>query len=215
MNLKLILSALFLVLTLSAGAQMRFFGGIEGSYYKYVNSTHYDGDDFNRDELITESYRFGLNAGVFLKKNLSIGIGYRRGARKTSAFINHNLLIEEVYGPTHTLLLFGRHQLMRRKFGLVSEMQFGFESVKDIKMNDFPNDVHFKESTFSVAYIPRIIYYPVQNLSVDLALFQIRYFHTNRVEKDVSKQTTADYEMDFSNGPTLGIHYYFNLGPKE
>lgn len=216
MNLKLILSALFLVLTLSAGAQMRFFGGIEGNYYQSTLSYKLDSLDYTRDEFITKNYSFGLNAGVFITPNFSVGIGYRRGGQDDIIKLDYSQAYRELISSNHTFKTFGRYQLMKNKIGFVSDVQFAFSYSKDVQIeSSLPNFIHQKDRTFSLAYVPRFIYYPISNLSVDLAFFQFRYIHQTRIEENLEKRIIADFELDMTIGPTLGVHYYFNLGPKE
>lgn len=204
----------------SAQSQISYFAGLEGNYYAYNAWDQRDGKDYKDMESKGLNYAFGLNVGVRFNDKLSAGIGYRRGGAEDN-FEYRGGSIHSLTPHTNALLVFGRHQLLYKgKIGLVNEVQFRWTSIKEQRIRSWPEDIKNRESSYTLNYIPRFIYYPTSYLSIDIALFQIQYYNrtiteyysaTRPADGPNVVQKRAGYQLSYEDGPILGVHYYFGL----
>jgi len=208
-----------LLISLNVQGQISYFAGLEGNYHAYNAWDQEDGQNHKDYENKEMNYAFGLNVGVRFNSNLSAGIGYRRGGEEALFESNGIRGLYMMTPHTNALLLFGRHQLLYKgKIGLVNEVQFRWTSIKERHVKFWPENSKFRESSYTLNYIPRFIYYPTSYLSIDIALFQIQYYNrtitqyysaTRPVDGSNMVQKRAGYQLSYEDGPILGVHYYF------
>ena len=213
------LLTLVLFIISSVHGQISYFAGLEGNYYQTNSWDQRDGKDFKDFESKELDYAFGINAGVRFNNNLSVGIGYRRGGSESMVVYDKGFAIYSMTPYTNALLVFGRHQLLYKgKIGLVNEVQFRWTSIKEQRVRFWPDDQKFRESSFTLNYIPRFIYYPTSYLSIDIALVQVQYYNrtiteyysaTRPADGPNVVQKRSGYQFSLENGPILGVHYYF------
>ena len=188
--------------------------GIEGSYGGYRNSSQYTNRNLPQYHLQESSYGFGFNVGYAPGSNWMLMAGYRRmGSYEKFAFSN-NTQDEQHFNGINQFLLRGRFLTQGKgKIGVFHDFQYDYTRMHKEDVGQLQETEYFGFFRHQLAYTPRVVYFPIPQLSLDLAFFQLAYYnqsgyHNYELNTSLNEDSIDEEFACRFIPPQLGIHYY-------